>query len=293
MSGEESLIVVGQIHGNRIVVSERLGRGGQSSVFHGSVAEGPSQGRAVAVKFVGVAGSIEREREALREMRILARLDTRGVPDFVDFGAMEGGEMWLAMELVDGMDLWQYVRRNGPMQGAHGEASLLAILYQLARILRRLGELDVRHRDLKPGNVIVNESEGRLWLVDFGLAKGKDDLQATKFGAIKGTPAFLAPEGIMGRYSTASDLYGAAAIVYYCATGKPPHHVSENPDYWAVARAVLESRPQPVAKVCPGAFSKRFSALLSKLMHPNPDKRPTPKELMTQIETMLAGSPSG
>jgi serine/threonine protein kinase len=293
MSVDEHFQVDGQIRRNRIAVYERLGKGGQSSVFRGKVVKGPCEGRAVAVKFVGAAGSAEREAEVLREMRILAELNTQGVPDFVDFGTMQGGEIWLAMELIEGADLGHYVRRNGPMQGEQGEASLLAILHQLTRILKRLSELDVRHRDLKPGNVIVNEVEGRLWLVDFGLAKAKSDLHATKFGSIKGTPAFLAPEAIMGRYSTASDLYGAAAVVYYCATGRPPHHVGDEPDYWAVARAVLESQPKPVAKVCPGVFSKRFSAMLSKAMHPDPEKRPTPDALMSEIESILSSSHCG
>ena len=289
-SSPEGAIVTGQIQGNKIVVGELVGRGGQSQVYRGLVGRGPNRGQQVAVKFFGVPASSEWESYALREARVLAKLDFPWAPKFIDYGNCESHGLWLALEFVHGTNLAHYVRTSGPFRGPDAEASLLSMLCQLAECVDALREREILHRDIKPGNLMVN-ADGQLIVLDFGMAKSSDDLKLTSHAAIKGTPAFMAPETIMGRRDSAADVYSSAATVYFCATGHPPHKVENPHDYWQVALAVLESKPIPLDKACPGIFSKKFSALLSLAMHPSPVHRPTPASLAAAAKQLLDRAP--
>jgi predicted Ser/Thr protein kinase len=161
-----------------------LGAGGMGLVYR---AYDPQLDRAVAIKVVRRVDADDAERARLvREARSLARLSHPHVCHVYDVGEHDG-EVWVAMELVDGVDLRQWALGRAP-------AEIEAALVDAARGLAAAHAAGLVHRDVKPQNVLVTRA-GRAVVTDFGLARADD--RSTTTGAvatISGTPAYLAPE---------------------------------------------------------------------------------------------------
>jgi serine/threonine protein kinase len=176
-----------------------LGSGGMGIVYR---AYDPQLARPLAIKVVRRAGDDTQGRARLvREAQSLARLSHPNVCHVYDVGT-EGEEVWLAMELIDGVSLrqWAGERRNRDeiLQVLLGSADGIAAAHQAGLV----------HRDIKPENVLVTR-DGRAIVTDFGLARHEDridpnastmasDPHLTATGAIAGTPAYLAPEQLLG-----------------------------------------------------------------------------------------------
>lgn len=199
-----------------------LGRGGMGCVYEG---EQQPLGRRVAVKVLPMEGRTDRveiEERFLREGRALARLDHPHVVKIYQFGEREGW-LYLVMEYLDGEDLARRMTAQGRLPWR--EAAALA--EQLCAGLAAAHALDVVHRDIKPGNLLLTAG-GQLKIADFGLAKlTRDETSSwtlTKVNTSMGTPYYMAPEQRRG--STAvdarSDIYSAGVVLYEMLTGELP-----------------------------------------------------------------------
>lgn len=209
--------------GGRYTFEREIGRGASGPVWSG---HDTVLGRRVALKRVGVhpGGLAPAAEDGAREARLAASLNHAHVVGVLDLTVV-GDEHWLVMELVDGTNLAQLVREQGPMEPAR--AALL--LAQVAEALDTAHRSGIVHRDVKPSNVLVG-TDGCAKLTDFGIARSSaDDDQLTATGLVTGSPAYLAPEVATGASATpASDVWSLGATLFHLLAGRPPYHVGDN-----------------------------------------------------------------
>ena len=198
---------------------ERIGQGGMGEVFRAERADGSFE-RHVAIKRMhgGYAGLAAR---FLRERQLLARLQHPNIAQLIDGGVDAHGQPWLAMELVAGQPIHRWCDLR--------QASLdtrVRLMIQLCRAVDHAHRHLVVHRDLKPGNVLV-DAEGNAKLLDFGIARLlDDDAEHTHTHAM--TPAWSAPEQRNGEpATTASDLYQLGLLLRLLLSGFPPSPAPE------------------------------------------------------------------
>lgn len=217
----------GRRFGSYQIVRE-IGRGGMGAVFLAERADG-AFAQQVALKIVrhGVADA-ELERHFRRERQILASLNHPNIAKLLDGGISETGELFLAMEFISGEPLVDYAE--------HHDLSIeerLRIFLKVCAAVSFAHQRLVIHRDLKPSNIMV-AADGEPRLLDFGLAKlaepmalegGSSDPDRTETGFRAFTPAYAAPEQILGRpVTTASDVFSLGVILYELLTREKPFH---------------------------------------------------------------------
>ena len=200
----------------------RLGSGGMGDVWLGERDDGIVE-QQVAIKCVRVPSQDFRDR-LVSERRILARLEHPNIARFIDAGVDAGGSPWFALEYVEGEPITEWcAQRATPLR----ERLLLfaKVCAAVAHAHRHL----VVHRDLKPGNVLVN-AEGEPKLLDFGIAKLLDgSSDEFTLGAL--TPSYAAPEQLRGEpVSTATDVYALGLLLFRLLAGAlPATRASSNP----------------------------------------------------------------
>ncbi|MEV5936619.1 protein kinase [Streptomyces sp. NPDC052079] len=239
--------------------------------------------RQVAVKEMrmadlGAEDSGTRRERSLREARATARIDHPNVVrvyDVVD----EGERLWIVMELVHGRSLERIIAEDGPL-GPRGAAD---VGLGLLEALRQVHARGVLHRDIKPGNVLVEEGERRrMVLTDFGIAAIQDAKALTMVGMLVGSPDYMAPERVSGRpQGPPSDLWSLGATLCAALAGHSPFARATT---LATLHAVLYEPPEipPVA----GPLREILTALLDK----NPDARPGLETLRSAL-TSIADPP--
>jgi eukaryotic-like serine/threonine-protein kinase len=203
--------VPGTILAGRFRIVDLLGRGGMGEVYR---AEDLKLGQIVALKFI--PESLEHEAPRLQrlldEVRLALRVTHHNVCRVHDVGEVDGRH-FISMEYVDGDDLSSLLRRVGRLS----QDRAIAVARQLCAGLAAVHEQGILHRDLKPGNVLI-DGRGRVKITDFGLAALQGDL----LGMRGGTPAYMAPEQWAdGQVTVRSDLYALGLVLYEMFTGKP------------------------------------------------------------------------
>ncbi|MCB9762011.1 MAG: protein kinase [Alphaproteobacteria bacterium] len=208
----------GAVRLGRYVLRDKLGRGGMGLVYR---AWDPELDREVALKllFGGPLGGASQRQRFLREARAVARLRHPHIVEVYDIGEHEGS-VFFTMRLIEGPTLTRRLK-DGPM--AEREAARLAL--QLARALAHAHARGFVHRDIKPGNVLLDGEDAVL--VDFGLVKDPEESVAlTQDGRAMGTPAYMSPEqarGDLAAVGPASDQYGLGAVLYEALSGLQPY----------------------------------------------------------------------
>ena len=255
--------LIGQTLGELEIV-ELLGRGGMGAVYK---ARQPSLDRFVAVKvlpraFSHDASFIERFS---REARDAAAVLHANIIQVYAVGQDRGHE-YIAMELVDGENLADVVRREGPLSPER----VLAIMKQVVSALAEAHEAGIIHRDVKPSNILLT-AKGQAKVADFGLAKRPGtDASVTLTGARLGTPLYFPPEMARGKPADArSDLYSLGATFYHLLAGRPPFEGQ------STAELVLqhaEARVPPLAEAAPGA-PRDLCRAVHRLLRKNPSER--------------------
>ncbi len=236
----------------------RVGRGGMGEVYLAERSGGDFVQR-VALKLLRRGVDTEDViRRFVRERSILARLEHPGIARLIDGGMSEDGLPWLVMEYVEGEPLMDYV-------GAHA-LDLDARLELLASVCDAVDFAHrhlVVHRDLKPSNVLVN-SEGRVKLLDFGIAKLLEADESAEILTGTGmrvlSPAYAAPEQFLGEsITTATDVYALGVLMFQMLTGALPH-IRGARSLDALAREVTEEtteRPSAVIRRQSGSGTER------------------------------------
>ncbi|MCB9676356.1 MAG: protein kinase [Alphaproteobacteria bacterium] len=201
----------------RYEITRELGRGGMGVVYEGV---DPDLRRAVAVKVLR-SGALALDREIerfLREARAVARLDHPGIVRILDLGRGDDGA-WFAMELVEGPTLADRLTQ-GPLPWREA----VEIASGVARALDAAHAEGIVHRDVKPGNILLEGGVPRL--TDFGLAFDATDADArlTQTGQMLGTPLYISPEQSLGRSDIGppTDIYALGAVLYECLVGEAP-----------------------------------------------------------------------
>ena len=198
-------------------ILRELGAGGMGTVYE---AEESSSGRHVALKLIGTAFASSPDAvERFRQEGLIASMLTHPRCVFVIKTDEEAGRPFIVMELMEGSSLKDLVERNGPLSPDDAVAKILDAIEGLQAAHR----LEIIHRDMKPSNCFL-EQDGRVKVGDFGLAKSLvKDAHLTKTGAFVGTPHFASPEQVRGEsIDQQTDVYSAAATLFYLLTGKPP-----------------------------------------------------------------------
>jgi eukaryotic-like serine/threonine-protein kinase len=204
---------------DRYRLVERMAAGGSAEVWR---AHDEQLDRAVAVKRLHphlLPDEVSRQRLAA-EARAAAALSHPGIVGIYDVDT--SGE-WpaLVMELVDGESLAARLARDGPLP----EREAAAIAADLADALYHAHKRGVIHRDLKPGNVLIDHA-GRARLADFGIARSLAESaeQLTQTGSVMGTLRYMAPEQLTGgEIGPRTDLYGLGTVLHEALTGEPPY----------------------------------------------------------------------
>ncbi|HEY1547837.1 MAG TPA: protein kinase [Kofleriaceae bacterium] len=259
-----------------------LGSGGMGIVYR---AWDPQLARAVAIKVVKRASDDATGRARLvREAQSLARLSHPNVCHVYDVGT-DGDEVWVAMELIDGVSLREWV-----VDRPKHDAGVLDVLLGAAEGIAAAHAAGMIHRDVKPENVLVTR-DGRAIVTDFGLARGGDyvdpnastlvsDPNLTSTGAIAGTPAYLAPEQLTGDpIDDRVDQFAWAVMAWEMIAGSRPF-----PIVFALRVDAVRAGVTP-----PPTMNKRIATVLTRALQLLPrDRYGSMREL---IEDLRAPAP--
>ncbi|MFI1101510.1 serine/threonine-protein kinase [Streptomyces melanogenes] len=248
--------------GGRFEVLRRLGAGGMGEVYE---ALDTALDRRVAVKLIRSALlSEESGARFAREARALARIDHPNVVTVYEAGVQDDVP-YLVMELLEGVGLQQLLRERGPQD----EATVRAVAAGVCRALAAVHEAGMVHRDVKPSNIQLTRA-GRVALHDFGIAQQDDSTAVTRTGLVIGTPAYLAPEQVMGTPSgRQSDMYALGSCVYEMLTGAPPF-VAES-----VHATMFRIAQEPAPRLHGGTgIPDDLADLVDALLRKDPAQRP-------------------
>jgi serine/threonine protein kinase len=268
------------------LIEEQIGAGGMAVVFR---ARDEMLGRLAAVKVMAPALASDEEFRArfLRESRAVAAVES---PHIIPvYGAGEaGGVLYIATRFVSGGDLGHLMRQSG---GTLEPALAGALTSQVAAALDAAHAAGLVHRDVKPGNILVESAPGRephAYLSDFGLSKSS--LSATSglsvTGQFLGTPEYCPPEQIRGgAVDGRTDQYALACVAFVLLTGVPPFH---RPDTIAIMFAQLND-PVPSVTALRPSLPAAVGYVLERALSKSPaDRYPTCGEFAAALRGALA-----
>ncbi len=257
--------LIGRLLGN-YRLEQRLGTGGTGCVYF---AHDRNSGRPMAIKLlfgelVGDNQAVERFR---REAEAIKRMTHPNIVRVIDHGRSSAGLVYLAMEHAEGESLKDYLQQHSPLPANKA----LHICEQIALGLAEAHRLGYVHRDLKPGNIIINSSTPlpSVKILDFGIVSSLREQDTedrlTKTGYIVGTPTYMAPEQIdPTAISPQADIYALGVILYEMLLGRPPF--SGSLEQVLVAK-MTEEVPE-LAKL------KEYSDLVNSMLAKTPEDRP-------------------
>ncbi len=272
----------------------RLGRGAMADVY---LARQDSLRRQVALKVLKrhLATDPKFIARFQREAQAAAALAHANIVQIYDVGCIDGVH-FIAQEYVQGQNLRQWLRRNGPPD----TQLALTIIRQAAAALAKAAEQGIVHRDIKPENIMLTGS-GEVKVADFGLARlpeGTEGVDLTQVGVTLGTPLYMSPEQVEGKpLDPRSDIYALGVTCYHMLCGMPPF---QGETVLSVAVQHLKKEPRPLADRCPHLpedlcrivhkmlakdpqaryqSAAQLSADLRRLQSPQSDSEPRPDEI--------------
>ena len=266
-------------------IERLLGEGGTGAVY---LAVDEHLDRPVALKLLPPALSRDERfrKRFLREARIAAQLEHPGIVPIYAAGEADG-QLYLAMRHVRGADLRRILEREGRLEPSR----VLSILAPVAEALDAAHTQGLVHRDVKPGNILVEEN-GRAFLADFGLAKHAATVNSlSREGAFSGTIDYIAPEQIEGgEVDGRADVYALACVLYESLTGRPPF---ERETDVAVVFAHLKDPPPSLSALRP-ELPPELDLVLARGMAKDPDDRyRTAGELVADTRLATTGDGDG
>lgn len=276
-----------EILGGQFHIVQRIGAGGMGSVYR---AEEPSMGREVAIKILhpNLKGRSDLVSRFRREARAMSQLKHPNTVRVFMYGELEDGSLYIVMEMLEGKNLNQTVRKGGPMPPSRA----IPIVCAACRALHEAHEMGIVHRDLKPENIFVCDQPEKDYakVLDFGLAKVTEaqmrpgSMILTQEGMVFGTPEFMSPEQARGSTLDArSDIYSLACILYEALTGKLPFIAKTPMEY--VGKHVTAA-PIPLSERVEGrTFHEGLGKVIEKALAKNPAERfQTALELACALE---------
>lgn len=253
-------------------VTHFIGKGGMGWVFAGVH---PIIGKKVAIKVLKSNFAYEPEIASafINEAKAANAIGSDRIVDIFAFGQLPSGNLYFVMELLEGMNLSDYLAREGRLSLADARI----IFPRVLEALEAAHEHGIVHRDLKPENVFLILQDGMpvdVRLLDFGIAKfneGGSSFLRTQTGIIKGTPLYMSPEQCRADDTTpASDLYSFGVMLYQAVTGQVPF---KSNSYGELVAAHLSETPLPPSAVVP--LPAGLEALILQCMEKDPAVRPS------------------
>ncbi|KOV81336.1 serine/threonine protein kinase [Streptomyces sp. NRRL WC-3618] len=259
---------------------ESIGQGGMGRVWRAvdEILDRPVAVKEMRIDGLDVEDTRTRRERTLREARATARIDHPNVVrvyDVVD----EGERLWIVMELVAGRSLEQLLAQDGPL--SPGDAARVGL--GLVSALRQVHAGGVLHRDIKPGNVLLERRDGRVVLTDFGIAAIQDAKALTMVGMLVGSPDYMAPERVSGRHQgPPSDVWSLGATLC-AALGRRSPFARETT--LATLHAVLYEDPELPVEA--GPLRDLLAALLAK----EPSARPALEDVERALRPVAFPEP--
>jgi hypothetical protein len=257
----------------RYSIDREIGRGGMGIVY---LAREVHLDRLVAIKLLPperAANPSLRER-FLREVRLAAKLSH---PNIIPIHAVEERDdfVFYVMAFVDGETLTERVRSRGPLPGSEGAR----VLREVAWALAYAHEQGFVHRDVKPDNILLERSTGRVLVADFGIAAALGQVSAD---GISGTPEFMSPEQVLGRLIDArSDLYGLGATGFYALSGR---FVFEGVSATELL-AKHVAQPAPAVGSLGLPLPRKIGIVVDRCLLKEPDQRPASASAVADMLT--------
>ena len=261
-------LAVGSRIGNYEIL-QMLGGGAMGEVYK---AMDQRLGRVVALKLLpaDLARDPSARRRFLHEAKAVASLDHPNVATLYEVGESEGGRMFLALAFCEGETLQQRLER-GPLPLPEA----VSIARQIAQGLAAAHRLHIVHRDVKPSNVVILP-DGKVKLLDFGLAKMTGATSLTRMGSSPGTPAYKSPEQTRGdKVDPRSDLWALGVVLYEMVSGRLPFGGEYEQ---AVIYAILNEPPRPLDG--DKGFPRELGATIERALAKDPAKRYATAEAM-------------
>ena len=244
---------------------EQIGRGGQGVVFR---ARQKSLNRTVALKIIGLGQwATEAHLKRFRlEAEAAARLEHPGIVPIHEVGERDGS-CYFSMKFVEGGQLDEVVRREPmPIRQA------VEFIAKVARIVHYAHEHGILHRDIKPGNILL-DAKGEPHLTDFGLARlVESESSVTHTLDVLGTPSYMAPEQAVGNnaaVSSVTDVYGLGAVLYQLLTGQPPFAGGTT---YETIKLLLDTEPRQPRLLNP-KIDRDLSTICLKCLEKDPKRR--------------------
>ena len=269
----------GVLFGGRYEIVQVLGQGGMGAVYQ---ARDHELDRLIALKVIRPELAMDPAilQRFKRELILARNITHKNVVRIYDLGEAEGIR-FITMEYVDGDDLRTLLRRHGKF--APQEA--IAMVEQVCRALEAAHAEGVIHRDLKPQN-IMRDRQGRIVVMDFGLARSLGDSGMTQTGAVVGTMEYMSPEQALGTpLDQRSDIFSVGLIFYELLTGKAPYEADT-----AIASLMKRTREmaRPASDV-DNSVPRPLSAIVSRCLEREPANRyHSVVELVQQLNTWKA-----
>lgn len=263
---------------SKYVLTKELGRGGMGVVYK---AWDSALSQWVALKFLRhegpkAAASADVQR-FLREARMASSLKHPNIVTIFDV-RQEDERYVIAMPFVDGRPL----RRMDPGRAAE-------VTREVALALEAAHQAGVVHRDIKPGNIMV-DNEGKPWVLDFGIARQVEgDSKITQTGAVVGSPAYMPPEqaaGKLDKIDRRCDIYALGATLYETLTGEPPYR-GGNP--LETLMLVVQGPPPPPSKLNPEIPAELEAICLKAMARVRAKRYQTAAELAEDLQRFLSG----
>jgi len=277
----------GTVVGDRFTVEHETGAGGMGTVY---AAIDRVTGERVALKVLVRASALDAAR-FVRESQALAETDHPSVVRYVAHGTTPTGQLYLAMEWLEGEDLTARMARSGLTI-----AESVRLTHHVADGLGALHRRGIVHRDVKPSNIFLVTGEvERIKLLDLGIARmGSMAATLTRAGSLVGTPGYMAPEQARGQadVSPRADLFALGCVLFECLTGRPAF---EGENVMALLAKILLA-DAPRARDLRPEVPVPLDDLCAWLLRKDPDERPESAsvviEALTSLERIDAPAPS-
>jgi predicted Ser/Thr protein kinase len=252
----------------------RLGEGGMGRVYLSRTVSGrPLALKTVRAEFGRGPGFEER---FAREIRNSDRVRSPWTPAVVDYSPAGQRPQWLATEYVAAPSLAEWVRQYGRLS----EQCVLALAAELFGALAAVHGAGLAHRDVKPSNVLLGRRSPLL--IDFGIARAREDSRHTRTGGVIGSPGYLAPEQVSaGESGTPGDVFSLAAVLVYAATGRGPFS-SPNDEFSPAVLLYRIVHQEPNLDGVPAALVPLLRSCLAK----DPEQRATLDTVSVLLERM-------
>jgi len=276
-------LTTGVTFAKRYQIIEELGKGGMGRVYK---AVDTKIKEKVALKLI--KPEIASDKKTLErfgnELRIARKIVHKNVGRMYDINEHQGTH-YISMEYVSGQDLKDFIRQSGRM----GVGTAILIIKQVCEGLSEAHKLGVVHRDLKPGNIMIDR-EGKVRIMDFGIARSLKEKGLTDAGVMIGTPEYMSPEQVEGKeVDPRSDIYSLGIILYEMITGRVPFEGDTPFSIGIKHKSETPKDPRELNSQIP----EDLSHIILKCLEKDKEKRyQSAQELHSELEKIEKGIPT-